>query len=130
MIDIAWIVAGGFAASTTYFALLARSHNQRADFWKQMASSAEMAIGPLRGQIDRFKAKEAVRQAQRVAASKSAAAKRHAKAEARKAAEKAEAKVCAARTLDALKTTPMRSRAQVVAPVKAARTRKKNAAAA
>lgn len=87
-------------------------------------------VGSLSRDLSAMKCAEARRQAQRLAASARAKETAPARAAAKRAKEAAEAPARITRTLEAFASTPMRSRAQVVAPVKRKRTLAKQAAMA
>lgn len=133
MIDpylIGTVVFGvGFVAQTARASLLSgRCKGLSDELHGAIGNIGRMSrtIDTQRIQLDQYERAEVKRQAQRVQASQRA---KEVLAE-RRTKEAAEAPARAAKTIEALKATPMRSRAQVVAPVKAKRTRAKNAALA
>ncbi|WP_310530694.1 hypothetical protein [Novosphingobium sp.] len=121
MIDLSPIVAGSFALSTAYFVAVYKIERARAERWKTGCNTRDMAISDLRSQVLGFHAERDARNAhlKRIAS---------AGAKASNAKRKAARKSAVAKTIAAMPSLTMRTRAQVVAPVKAKRTRKKAAA--
>jgi hypothetical protein len=104
-----------------------------ARYWSQVYGTlsdhhAETAgnLATANQQLAEVATKETARQAQRIDASRKAAAARTARAE----QDRKDAPARRAKTLEALKGVKLRSRAQVVAPVKARRNKAKKAAQA
>ena len=114
------------ALSAVYCWLEVRDHKSVAQALQNLLRSVAAQNHDLTCELRRLKAKEAIRQTQRVEASRKAALTASARADARRAKSAAEAPARTAQTMAALSSTKFRSRAQVVAPIKAARTRAQN----
>lgn len=120
MIDVSWLVAGGFVLSTGWQFLEARRKSQRADYWKSRAECLTTSNGILWAKVEEFEAEKRARNAhlKRIASDG---------ARASNAKRKGVRKAAVAKTIADLGCLT-KTRAQVVAPVKAKRTKARNQA--
>lgn len=139
MDNLHWaLLLTALTATALLLIMVFRLRSARREPYEALADESELSsrlrahgetILSLESQVLEYRQAEDRRQAQRVAAARRAAEVNRAAAAARKADRARAANEATAKTLAAIGTTPMRSRAQVVAPVKAARTRKRKATA-
>lgn len=106
-----------------------RDTREQLDIWKRAAKTSAEVNKMLSDDLSNLMAKEQARRAKLRAAAAKGKAVQMANAAAKKAGRDEAAKAAQAKTLAELGSTTMRSRAQVVAPVKAKRTKIKNAGA-
>ena len=114
------------AASAAHFWLKSKDLADRYTFQRLRGDGYRDQMLDLQARLAVHDQAEAKRQAQRTAAARKGTEASAAKARAKKAQDELERPMRAAKTIEALGQTKMRSRAAVVAPVKAARTRAQN----
>jgi hypothetical protein len=118
-----------FGVSTVALVTALDSSKRRAKFWISYSKEMQIQLWFRDQALDRHEAAARKLAEQRRAAAAKGTAASAAKARALKAQEQFERPMRAAKTIEALRTTPMRSREAVVAGVKAARSRKQQSGA-